>query len=123
MGNNKRAIGSKTEKQASLYLEELGYQIIDRNWHFSNRGELDIIAIDPKRFNMEYLVFVEVRSRDESLEMSLQSLGKSKQKRLKWLASRYLGENRINPDKVNISFDFIAISGTNLEHIKDIFIL
>lgn len=123
MSENTRRIGSKMENRACAYLQDLGYQIIDRNWHFSNRGELDIVAIDPKRFNREYLVFVEVKSRDESIDMSLQALGPSKQKQIKWLAKAYMTENKINPDKTNVSFDFIALSGANLEHIQDIFII
>jgi len=117
---NKRKIGFEQESKVIQYLEGLNYRIIERNWFNSNRGELDIIAVDPKRFNEEYLVFIEVKYRKE-LENSLNALPLSKQKQIKKLSLYYCKEMQINPSVTNISFDFIAISESCLEHIKNIF--
>lgn len=53
-------LGKLGEQKAADFLEEKGYQIVDRNWHFHHK-EVDIIAFDG-----EVLVFVEVRTRSSS---------------------------------------------------------
>jgi len=54
---NHRKIGSRGEEQAADFLRADGYQIECCNYHFSNRGEIDIIA----RKN-GVLVFIEVKT-------------------------------------------------------------
>lgn len=49
------------EDIATRYLEQIGYEIIDRNFE-CRQGEIDIIARDE-----EYLVFIEVKTRASSL--------------------------------------------------------
>lgn len=115
---NSRNYGNKYEQMACEHLLELGYQILDRNWHYSNRGELDIVAFDPQRFGEEYLVFVEVKAREAGLEDSLYALSYHKIQQLKKLALAYLNYKKLK--NINISFDFIAISKDKLEHIKNI---
>lgn len=117
---NKRKIGFEQESRVIQYLENLNYRIIKRNWFNSNRGEIDIIAIDPERFNEEYLVFIEVKYRKD-LENSLKALPLSKQKQIKKLSLYYCKEMQINPLTTNISFDFIAVSERSLEHLQNIF--
>lgn len=120
MGQNNRERGSFYEDIAVDYLQELGYQIIERNWHFSNRGEIDIIAVDPNRFGRSYLIFVEVKYRNESIKMSLHALSREKIRQLKWLAKAYLQAKKIKAHKTDISFDFIAIAPGKLEHLKNV---
>jgi len=52
-----QTIGNLGEEKATLFLQEIGYQILERNWRFS-KAEIDIIAKDG-----EVLVFVEVKSK------------------------------------------------------------
>ncbi|MFZ4084272.1 MAG: YraN family protein [Vampirovibrionia bacterium] len=118
---NKREIGFDQETRVIWYLETLNYKILTRNWYNSNRGELDIIAIDPERFNEEYLVFIEVKYRKDSIDYSLNALSKTKQSKLKKLALYYCKKENINPLNINISFDFIALNDEQIEHIKNIF--
>jgi len=118
---NLRKLGQEKETIVIDYLKQLGYQIKHRNWHYSNRGEIDIIAIDPSRFNTEYLIFIEVKYRKASIDVGLQSLSKNKQIRLKKLALYYCKEASINPLDTAISFDFISLDDNQIEHIKDIF--
>ncbi len=117
---NTRAIGQVKEEYACEYLVNQGYKILERNWHWSNRGEIDIIAVDPKRFGEEYLIFVEVKFRTESMTMSLSAVDQKKIAQLKLLAKAFLQSRKLLQSKVNISFDFIAINGTEIEHIKNI---
>ncbi len=117
---NHRQLGFEKEKLAAEYLESLNYKIIEKNWHYSNRGEIDIIAIDPSRFNEKYLVFIEVKYRSYNIEESLKALSFEKQKQIKKLALYYLKKNKLKLS-TNISFDFIAISNDELKHLKNIF--
>ena len=118
---NQRQLGFEKETLVVNYLEKSGYEILTRNWYNSNRGELDIIAIDPERFNEEYLVFIEVKYRKDSIDYSLNALSKTKQSQLKKLAQYYCKKENINPLSTNISFDFIALNDGQIEHIKNIF--
>ena len=43
---NNRTIGSKGEDIACEYLLKNGYEIVERNKHFSKFCEIDIIALD-----------------------------------------------------------------------------
>jgi putative endonuclease len=118
---NQRQLGFEKETIVINHLKKLGYKILARNWYNSNRGELDIIAIDPERFNEEYLVFIEVKYRKDSIDYSLNALSKTKQSKLKKLALYYCKKENINPLNINISFDFIALNDEQIEHIKNIF--
>ncbi|HRE58048.1 MAG TPA: YraN family protein [Candidatus Kapabacteria bacterium] len=55
---NLRDKGALAEEKAAEYLEQSGYKIIKRNFHFGKHGEIDIIA---QYENI--LVFVEVKAR------------------------------------------------------------
>ena len=64
MNINKRQQGNDGEDLAVEMLVSKGYEILERNYHFSNKGEIDIIAKDPET---GYTAFVEVKFR-KSLE-------------------------------------------------------
>ena len=117
---NNRQLGSTKEEQACKYLLSLGYRIVERNWHWGKRGEIDIIAIDPQRYGKEFLVFVEVKYRSWSMDMSLHALGYKKIEQIKKLATIYMQRRGYHHNKTSVSFDFIAISEGDLRHIKDI---
>jgi len=55
---NRRTVGSYWEEHAISVLQRIGYTVIERNFHFSKRGEIDLIMRDG-----ETIVFVEVKSR------------------------------------------------------------
>ncbi|MBQ4064809.1 MAG: YraN family protein [Clostridia bacterium] len=55
----KKITGDAGEEAACQLLKESGYEIVARNFRAA-RGEIDIIAEDDK-----YIVFVEVKTRDE----------------------------------------------------------
>ncbi|MDA0772956.1 MAG: YraN family protein [Cyanobacteria bacterium] len=117
---NTKELGDLEESRAASYLEELGYEIIERNWRWSNKGEIDIIALDSNRFGKPYIVFVEVKFREWSIEMAIRAVNHNKISQLKKLAQIYLMQKKLSLYKTHFSFDLVAISGTRLEHIKDI---
>ncbi len=119
-GNNNKAKGNAAEDIACEYLESLGWQIVERNWRFHKVGEIDIIAIDPNRFDDPYLIFVEVKAR-KSKEDALHAYSNAqKQRQVRMLAPAFIREKNIDPTYLGISFDFIAIFEGELEHLKDI---
>lgn len=115
---NTRKTGKHFEDKACDFLTKKGYKIMARNWHWSNKGEIDIVAADPKRFGEEYIVFVEVKARDHSMKNALEAISKSKIKQLQLLAKAYIQCNKLH--KCNISFDFIAISKEKITHLQNI---
>ena len=82
MNNSSGKIGERYVLQMLL---EQGYTFIDANY-YSRFGEIDIIVADDK-----YIVFVEVKTRDEkSISMPLEAVTFSKKKKLIQTALLYL---------------------------------
>ncbi|MDP4115510.1 MAG: YraN family protein, partial [Bacteroidota bacterium] len=44
--DNRREKGKISEELACEFLTRNGYKILDQNYHCSNKGELDIVALD-----------------------------------------------------------------------------
>jgi putative endonuclease len=118
---NTKALGNFYERQARKFLEKLEYEIIEQNWQCGKIGEIDFIVLDKNRFRKEFLVFVEVKYRYQGLTAAKQAVNYKKQIQLKKLASLYLKSKKLSEGKTNISYDVIAISPNEIEHIKNIF--
>lgn len=117
-GDNKP--GARGEKVAADFLKTKGFKIIERNFRCKH-GEIDLIATKD-----EYLVFVEVKSRQASKQQvsPLISVTKAKQEKLKLLGSYFLQVKKIASrqprfDVVGITFqpDYQFV----LEHIENAF--
>jgi putative endonuclease len=111
---NSRAIGTKYEGIAMDYLTKKGYCQLERNY-YSRYGELDLICKDEKKGE---IVFVEVKYR-KNLEYGsgLESITRSKQKKLIKTAAIYLKKKKIKD--IPYRFDIISILGDEIEHIKN----
>jgi putative endonuclease len=104
--------GAIAEARAVAYLRQRGYTILDRNYRV-NGGELDIIASDGA-----ILVFVEVRSRDQTrYGHPVESVSWAKRKQVTRVAQLYLMRGR--PLAREMRFDVITLTGTRLEHWVD----
>lgn len=102
-------IGSAAEDQACCYLQQHGLILIEKNYR-RPQGEIDLIMRD-----QDYLVFVEVRFRQEAdYGNSLETVSKHKQYRIIKTALCYLQEEKLL-DKVNCRFDCIGIDSTQNE--------
>ena len=98
-------IGKSKEKLACQYLEEKGFQLIEKNY-YCRRGEIDLIMRDH-----DFLVFIEVRYRkNDHFGSALESINYHKQKRLIFTAKHYLQQTRT---PLASRFDVVAISGNN----------
>lgn len=113
-GLNTKNIGDNGENIAAQYLQEKGYEIIERNVHIG-AGELDIIA----KFK-NTLVFVEVKARNNySYGNPLEAITNQKIKMLIKTAKKYIAIKHLY--NIQVRFDVISIVGTEIEHIEDAF--
>ena len=108
--------GAAAEKRAARFLEKQGLRILARNYKTPGRGggEIDIIAQDG-----ETLVFAEVRPRSShDYGGAAASVGRAKQKHLRYAAQRYLQTWSTLPA---CRFDVLAVDGENIEWLRAAF--
>jgi putative endonuclease len=105
-------IGARAETGATSALEGAGFRIVERNYR-CKAGELDIIARDG-----DVLAFVEVRSRkDGEHGHAAEMVTVAKRRQVARIAAHYLALKRPEIDRVR--FDVVAITGREIEIIKD----
>lgn len=110
-------LGKKGEKEARIYLQRNGYQILETNWRYGH-NEIDIIAQ-----NAQFIVFCEVKTRSSSKHGSpAEAVDDRKQKFMVDAAEAYLIEKKLD---IEIRYDIISViinkGVTTLEHIADAF--
>mgnify|MGYP004676593163 CR=1 FL=1 len=112
---NNRETGTHYEERAAAYLEQMGYEILLRNYRCKS-GEIDLIARDG-----EYLVFVEVKYRkDNSSGYSLAAVNPAKQKTICKVARYFLTVEYHNVD-IPCRFDVAGIDGDEIHWVKNAF--
>lgn len=100
-GNERSAVvGKAGEDFVAQYLRSKGYIIIKRNWRDSRFGELDIVAE-----NNEYIVFVEVKTRQKNALISgVEAVDSAKQQRTKNAAQTFMRRLRTNlPCRIDVA--------------------
>ncbi|MBD5085966.1 MAG: YraN family protein [Clostridiales bacterium] len=109
---NTRKVGIEGESVAVEYLKKSGYKILERN--FSNRtGEIDIIAQDK-----DYIVFVEVKSRENTkYGMPIESITIQKARKIIRTAECYLLYKKKGNSPCR--FDVIEVLRGEVNHIKN----
>jgi len=112
-----RELGEIAEGLAEDHLVKLGYQILERNWHYGHL-ELDIVAQDG-----DELVIVEVKARSGlRYEHPSEAVTNAKIRRIVEAADAYIIEKKIESDT---RFDVITVifvhQKIELEHFKDAF--
>lgn len=112
----KENIGVFGERQALMYLQNCGYQILDVNWRYKH-WEADIIMKD-----RDILVFVEVKTRSNmAFGQPEDFVDIRKEKNLFKLADVYM--QRVGHEG-EIRFDIVSVikgKKIEIEHIKDAF--
>ncbi len=107
--------GVHGEEAAVEYLENLGYEIVTRNFQ-TRHGEIDIVAREPGGS----LVFVEVKTaRDLRYGHPFFRVNRAKQHKLSIMARIYRERAR---DHGPCRFDAVAIVGGKVEHLKNAFL-
>lgn len=112
---NKRDFGNLGENLACEYLVKNGYQIIERNKHFSRFCEIDIIA----KLKNKY-IFVEVKTRrTNAYGTPFEAITNSKYNNIKMGVMAYIQQNNIRDYQI----DVIGITlepELNIKHLKNI---
>lgn len=101
MINRKAKIGIFGEQKAVEYLENKGYEILERNWRYK-QDEIDIIAKSGT-----WLVFAEVKTRTSSeYGKPYEAVDARKEKAMIRAADAYIKEKSIDE---NIRFDIVSV--------------
>ncbi len=113
-----KTLGSWGEQRAAVYLENLGYTIIARNFRYGH-GEIDLIVEDKGT-----LVFVEVKTqKSDAMGEAFTWVTRKKQRQIGRVALAYLTVNGIT-DR-DCRFDVIAVAkgqnGIEIKHIVNAF--
>lgn len=109
--------GKKGEESAKLFVQNLGYQILEVNWRIFHY-EIDIIAMDHHE-----LVIIEVKSRkSKDYDHPGEFISRKKAKNLIAAADYYIHEKSLS---LEVRFDLITVfptdHGFEIEHFKDAF--
>jgi len=112
---NNREFGAKGEDLACEYLKKNGYEILERNKHFSKLCEIDIIAKYKNK-----IIFIEVKTRKtNAYGTPLEAITKNKYKNIKTGVLSYLAENKISDYQIDVIG--ITIHPTlRIEHLKNV---
>ncbi len=114
---NNRKFGDAGEDLACRYLQKQGYEILERNKHYSRFCELDIIA----KYK-HTTVFVEVKTRKtEAFGTPSEAITKTKYENIKKGVQFYLLENKVKDYRI----DAICITlkpEIKIEHLKNIYL-
>ena len=117
MSGSSQKTGKFGEQKALSYLVEKKYKIIETNWRYQ-KCEIDIIASKNNEF-----VFVEVKTRTNSVVSQENLISIAQQKRIIYAADYYINKNKID---LNIRFDLIYVEkdlkSFKFTHFKEIFI-
>ena len=102
-------LGRRGENAAAAYLEDRGWEILERNWRWDH-GEVDIIAHEPSApDNCIVLIEVKTRRATDGGEQVMPELAIDAEKRRRYLnsANRYL---QLHQNYEFVRFDAMALS-------------
>ena len=111
-------LGRYGEDRAASYLQERGYEIIDRNWR-SQVGEIDLVAKERDR-----LVFIEVKTRSGSgFGHPFEAITANKVARMRRLVSDWCVAKQVSAAKVRLDAIAVLVTGgrVHIEHLKEVF--
>ena len=110
---NHREIGTVYENKAVLFLQEKGFQILERNF-YTRFGEIDIIA----KYN-NTLVIIEVKYRKSAkFGKGYEAVNYTKQQKIIKTLQYYINEKNV---KMPVRFDVISIDDNEITHIENAF--
>ena len=89
--DSKYLLGKLGEQIAATYYEEQNFRIVSRNWRWSNKGEIDVIAYNR---DINLLVFCEVKTRKYGCLISgCYAVNTKKQSKIRTLAQVFILKN------------------------------
>jgi putative endonuclease len=106
-------IGNIGERAARVYLESIGYKIIDMNYS-TKFGEIDIVAYDGT-----ILAFIEVKSRRSTRYGSPgEAVDRNKQKKLIRTALAYIAKNKTFYSQIRFDVVEVIIGDKEVKQIR-----
>ena len=112
---NNREFGARGEDLACEYLKNNGYEILERNKHFSKLCEVDIIAKIKNK-----IVFVEVKTRkSDAYGNPLEAITKTKYQNIKTGVLNYLQEHNINDYQID-AIGITIYPKLKIDHLKNV---
>lgn len=116
---NTKEVGDAAEQMAAEYLEDIGYEIVERQYSYKKLGEIDIIALLDSTY-----VFVEVRYRTSTAygtpEASL-SAGKLRRVRRTATMWRIVTGTDNDPCRFDVVAIDLARGNPEIRHLKACF--
>ena len=110
-----KVLGSYGEEVASKYLQQHGWEILDRNWRCTT-GEIDIVAT---RGNI--LAVCEVKTRRSSRFGSpIEAVTPEKYLRLRRLAGQWLHVHEAHRGAVRIDIIAVMVDDAGMTHVQHI---
>jgi putative endonuclease len=116
--NTRQNLGRYGEDRAANYLQDRGYEIIDRNWR-SRAGEIDLVARDHDR-----IVFIEVKTRNGSgYGHPFEAITKEKVSRMRRVVADWCQAKQVSGIQIRLDAISVLISGgrISIEHLKQVF--
>ena len=112
---NNREFGTKGEDLACEYLKKNGYEILERNKHFSKLCEVDIIAKYKNK-----IVFIEVKTRKtDSFGTPLEAITKTKYQNIKTGVLTYVQEHNVPVFQIDV-IGITLYPKLKIEHVKNV---
>lgn len=106
------------EEIACEYLEEIGIDVIDRNY-YTNSGEIDIIAKEKNEY-----IFIEVKTRlSKKYGTPIESINQRKQKNFVSASKYYIHMNKLENKFIRFDVIEIYINGPKrlINHVRNVF--
>ncbi len=118
MTERRQRLGRRAEDLVAARLAAAGWEVVERNAR-TRFGELDIVALDGRT-----LVFVEVKAGRQGSafgpERPVLSVTRDKQRRVRRLATAWMGERRDLPRYAEIRFDAVGVSFDRADRLVDV---
>ncbi|MBR1424397.1 YraN family protein [bacterium] len=112
---NKKEFGNIGEDFACEYLRKNGYEIVERNVHFSRFCEIDIIAKNKNQY-----IFVEVKTRkNDSFGTPLEAITKTKYNHIKTGVMTYISQHKIHSYRID-AIGITLYPELKVQHLKNI---
>ena len=115
--DRRHILGKYGEEAASRYLQTLGYELVERNFH-SRAGEIDIILRDGDSW-----VFVEVRTRNSHNHLAgLEAVDETKLARMRRTMSDWLQARGVTAGKIRMEIVSVLVQGggVTFDHIRQV---
>jgi putative endonuclease len=117
MTGTRQRLGQTAEDLVAARLASAGWELVERNAR-SRHGELDLVVLDRRT-----LVFVEVKAGREGTqfgpERPVLSVDFRKQRRIRRLATAWMGERRDLPRYDEIRFDAVGVTYDHAGRVVD----